>query len=227
MSKRFLLSSCLVALCLFASSATAQTSDKKFDFFVGYSNLQAEGVADDDQSTTQDDFFDRRESIHGVNAAATAWFQSGFGLKGDFSFHRKSDSEDVTGGRDEASFSTAYFMGGPTVKLRNSTRVEPFLHGLVGGAYNRVEFESTRTVTGGTQRVSFETDAVDFAVALGGGIDIRLGDRVSLRAIQVDWAPIFLRDRTVNILGGTGTVQPFRLEGQRQDNIRIGVGIVF
>jgi opacity protein-like surface antigen len=224
MSKQLL----ILCLLLVAPAAMAQTTDKKFEFFAGYSNLQAEGIADDDQSTTQDDFFDRRESIHGLNVAGTGWFQSGFGLKGDFSWHRKGDTETVAGGgRDEASFNVAYFMAGPTVKLRNTTRVEPFLHGLVGGAYNRVEFESTRPVTGGTQRVQFETDAVDFAVALGGGLDIRVNDRFSIRAIQVDWAPIFFRDRTVNILGTTGVLQPFRLEGQRQDNIRIGVGIVF
>ena len=64
-------------------------------------------------------------------------------------------------------------------------------------------------------------------MAVGGGLDVRLSDRVSLRVIQIDYAPVFLRDRSISVLGQAGAVQTFTLEGQRQDNICFSFGIVF
>jgi hypothetical protein len=51
-------------------------------------------------------------------------------------------------------------------------------------------------------------DATSFAMALGGGLDLRAGKRIAVRLIQVDYTPTFF---------GSG----------RQDNFRISAGIVF
>ena len=80
---------------------------------------------------------------------------------------------------------------------------------------------------GGTFDTSFDTGATDFAMAVGGGVDVRLSDNFSLRLIQVDYAPVFLKDRSIGRLGAAGAIVPFTLEGQRQDNIRISVGLTF
>lgn len=221
----------LIALCLLvmAPAALAQSSDRRVEFFIGYSNLQAEGVPDrnDPNNVFNGDFFDRRKGLHGVNGSITGFFNSGLGLKGDFSFHRNEDSTSVSNGRDSVEHRVTYFMGGPVLKLRNSSRVEPFVHALFGGASTRFDVKSVRNVANGTVTSSFETSTTDFAMALGGGLNVRLGDKFSLRLFQVDWAPIFLRDRSVNVLGGVGAIQPVTLEGQRQDNVRFSVGVIF
>ena len=58
-------------------------------------------------------------------------------------------------------------------------------------------------------------------------MDVRVGERTKIRIFQMDYAPIFLRDRTVEVLGGTGVIEPTTLNGQRQDNFRFSVGVTF
>ena len=225
MKKLYLLLACFLML---APVALAQ-SDGGVNVFLGYSNLQAEGAINPTNPSQPftGDFFDRRRGAHGANAAVAGYFNSVVGLKGDFSFHRNEDGIDLANGRDSVETQVYYFMGGPILKFRNSSRIEPFVHGLAGGAHTRFEVESRRDLTGGSTRNTFDTSSTDFAVAFGGGIDVRLGGRFSIRAIQVDYAPIFLRDRSISILGNAGAIQTLALEGQRQDNIRFSVGIVF
>jgi opacity protein-like surface antigen len=155
----------------------------------------------------------------------TGYFNDYVGITGDFSFHRKEDKE-IFGPGDEDRLDTRviYFMAGPKVKYRNASRLEPFAHALFGGAHTR--FKVTQQFAPGVTD-SFSTGATDFAMAVGGGIDVRLGDNFSLRLIQVDYAPVFLKDRSVVNLGGVGAINPFILESQRQDNVRISVGITF
>jgi opacity protein-like surface antigen len=220
----------LALLCLLTlvPASFAQT-DKKVEVFLGYSNLQAEGVPDrdDPNNVFDDDFFDRRKGLHGGNASVTGYFYSRLGITGDFSFHRSEDNVDFTGGRNSIDTRVIYFMGGPQFKLRNDSRIEPFVRVLAGGAHTRFEVSSQQTTSNGTVTNSFDTSSTDFAMGVGGGLDIRLSDRFSIRAFQVDYAPIFLRDRSINVLGQTGAIQPFTLEGQRQDHIRFSVGIIF
>ncbi|NOT64089.1 MAG: porin family protein [Acidobacteria bacterium] len=214
---------------LMLSSATLAQGGKPVSFFAGYSNLQAEGRFDPDNPTQNfnDDFFERRRGAHGVNLAIAGYPTKVFGIKGDFSFHRNDDDTDFATGRNSVETQVYYFMGGPIVKFRNRGRVEPFVHALAGGAHTRFVVDSQNTVANVTTRRTVEANSTDFAAAIGGGVDVRVCDRFSIRAIQVDYAPIFLRDRSISVLGTAGALQPFTLEGQRQDNIRISVGIVF
>lgn len=98
---------------------------------------------------------------------------------------------------------------------------------MAGGAHTR--FKASREFGGSAATIanSFEVGSTDFAAAAGGGIDIRMGDRTRLRLIQVHYAPVFLRDRTVQVLGSTGVIEPSTLEGQRQDNFRFSFGVTF
>jgi opacity protein-like surface antigen len=221
----------MTLVCLaFAAPAVFAQNDKRAEFFIGYSNLQAEGITDvnDPASAFDDDFFDRRKGLNGVNGSLTGFLNSRFGIKGDFSYHQTGDTETLPGGgRSSLDTRVIYFMGGPVFKFRNAGRVEPFVHALAGGANTRFDASLTTPITGGTIQNSFDVSSTDFAAAIGGGVDIRLGDKFSLRAIQFDYTPVFLRDRSINVLGGAGAIQPFTLEGQRADNIRISVGIVF
>jgi hypothetical protein len=218
----------ILSILIIGPAAYAQ-SDRRAEIFIGYSNLQSEGVVDTDDPSEvfDDDFFDRRLGLHGVNASVAGFFTSTFGIKGDFSFHRNQDDADIIGGRNEIENRVFYFMAGPTFKLRNVSKVEPFVHALAGGAHTWFGVDMIRSIPGGSMRSSFDTSSTDFAASVGGGLDIRVGERFSIRAIQVDYSPVFLRDRSVDVLGGAGAIVPFTLEGQRQDNIRISAGIVF
>lgn len=217
----------VAGLLIIAPLSFAQ--DQRTEFFIGYSNLQGEGIpgTNDPNDVFGIDFFERRATLHGVNAEITGFPFKRFGITGDFSFHRKEDSADLSNGTDSIKTDTYYFMAGPSVKFRNSGRVEPFIRAMAGGSHTRFDVSIRRTSGANTVSSSFETSSTDFAAAIGGGLDVRLGDKFSLRVFQVDYMPIFLRDRSVRVLGGAGAIQPVTLEGQRQDNVRFSVGLVF
>ena len=225
-------------LAAFASVASAQTTTDELGpvVFVGYSNLQAEGVPSHEQNTNNsfdDRVFGNRAGLHGVNAAVTGYVTPRFGITGDFSFNQRSrnfgDTGSTTVGNVSGDVDTRVFqfMGGPQVRFPNQTRVTPFARVLFGVANTRFEVEQNTRLATGTSTRSFNTSSTDFAMAVGGGLDVRLNERVGLRLLQVDYNPVFLRDRSINVLGATGALNTQTLEGQRQDNIRLGFGVTF
>jgi hypothetical protein len=121
--------------------------------------------------------------LHGVNASGVYNFSKYVGVKGDFSTHHKQ------------TFSLQNYLGGIQVKnnAKEGSRVRPFAHALAGVV---VASEGFRAQGGA------------FSVAVGGGIDIRVNKRVSVRAIQVDY-------------------NPYISGGYYSNNVRIGAGIVF
>ena len=104
---------------------------------------------------------------------------------------------------DEPDFSerirTHSFLFGPRFSARNKSRATPFAHVLVGAAHN-----DSRAREAGLD-LHFADTA--FAAALGGGLDVRVGRRVAVRAFQLD----YLR---TNFFGGS------------QNNGRISAGLV-
>jgi len=219
----------LAVLC--APAAFAQDTAKTGpEVFVGYSNLQAEGVPSQElnQNNSFDDtVFGERTGLHGVNAEVTHYFTERFGITGDFSLNQRSRNVTFTGGTGNVDTRVINVLGGPQVRLTNESRVTPFVRALFGVANTRFEAQESTTVTGGTVTNSFSTNATDFAMALGGGLDVRLNDRVGLRVLQVDYNPVFLRDRSINVLGAAGALTPQTLESNRQDNIRLSFGVTF
>jgi opacity protein-like surface antigen len=219
----------LAVLC--APSALAQTTAKTgTEVFVGYSNLQAEGVPSQElnQNNSFDDrVFGERTGLHGVNAEVTQYITERFGVTGDFSLNQRSRDITFTNGTGNIDTRVINIMGGPQVRFPNETRVTPFVRALFGVANTRFEAQENQTVAGGTVSNSFTTNATDFSMALGGGLDVRLNDRVGLRVLQVDYNPVFLRDRSINVLGAAGALTPQTLESDRQDNIRLSFGVTF
>ena len=67
-------------------------------------------------------------------------------------------------------------MYGPRVSTR-FLFAKPFVHALLGAAYGSVKV----TPTG-----PHDSD-LSFALAVGGGVDIKLGERFSIRAVQADY----------------------------------------
>ena len=230
--RKLLFLSLLTLLC--ALPCAAQTSagdDRRPEFFVGYSNLQAEGLPERNTTTGSfsDDLFGERTGLHGINVSATGYLTPRFGLTGDFSYHaRDRNFTPAGGGEGDIDTRVINAMAGPQVRFPNQTRSTPFLRGLFGVANTRFNVSSsTQPAGGGNVTSTFSTNATDFAMALGGGLDVRVGERVALRVFQIDYNPVFLRDRSISVLGGAGAIQPTRLESNRQDNIRLGFGVTF
>jgi opacity protein-like surface antigen len=212
--------------CILATAtiSSAQTPE----IFVGYTNLQGEGLNNRNNPDWifDTEFFRTRTTLHGVNASITGYNEVGIGLTGDFSWARRADSEAFSGGTDTANTDTFYFLGGPAVKFARSSKVQPFARVLAGFAYNRFKASREFDSSIGTPSNSFVVGATDFAASVGGGIDVAVGERTKIRVFQLDYAPIFLRDRTIEVLGGT-VIEPTTLNGQRQDNFRFSIGVTF
>ncbi|HVG35289.1 MAG TPA: outer membrane beta-barrel protein [Pyrinomonadaceae bacterium] len=228
----------VLVIFMFICASLGLAQDRRPEIFVGYSNLQAEGIPSQELNQTNsfdDEVFGERAGLHGVNAEITGYVTPRFGLTGDFSYHQRTRSFSGAGAGTGAGAATTgeidtrvfQFLGGPTVRFPNETRVTPFLRSLFGVANTRFEVEQRQQLPAGTVTSSFNTSSTDFAMALGGGLDVRVNERFALRALQVDYNPVFLRDRSINVLGGAGAVLPQTLEGQREDNIRLSFGVVF
>ena len=196
--------------------ATPVGDRAKGELFVGYSNNQIDiGISDDDNDFQ--DLFDDRIGAHGFEVSGVYNVSRYFGVKGDFSGHFKNfDVGDPFSPSDvfQVDASLYNFMGGVQVKDNNREgRFKPFAHALVGAAHARTKFNDA--FFEGPFCSDPDIDCDDFtesdtglAMAFGGGIDVRMSRRVSIRAIQVDY-------------------NPTRLGGSTQHNVRFGVGLVF
>jgi opacity protein-like surface antigen len=219
----------LLAILLFCSVSVFAQGEHNPEIFLGYSNLQAEGFRDTNNpnSVLTNDFFRDRTTLHGINGEATVFPFDMFSLTGDLSFNRKKRKTDVTNGSDSEHLDTWYFMAGPSYVADTDGIVRPFVRMLFGGAHTSYEAIAKRTVNSGNITSSFDLGTTDFSLALGGGLDFKVGERVKVRVIQFDYAPIFLGDRSLMVLGQAGVLRPLVLDGQRQDNLRFSVGITF
>ncbi len=185
---KILFSAFLVAV--FAAFSLAQSSDdyKKGEIFVGYSPNVIDASSGD------------ATIFHGVNVSGVYNFSKNIGIKADFSTHHKSAGASTPNGI-ALKASLQNFLGG--VQFKNNShegRVKPFVHALVGVA----RLNASANFFGTSARDS----DTGLAIAIGGGIDIRVNKRVSIRIAQIDYNPIRLNGGTIN-------------------NVRLGFGIVF
>ena len=200
----------LVLLALLStSSMLVAAQDKRFEVFGGYSYL----MTDLEESDAP---LDRFDNLDGFNVAATGYFTKRFGITGDFSAHFRNETEQVSGGVVRFKARSYRYLGGPQVSFRNDTRVTPFIRFLAGVENNRFSFQATPT--GGSVPTTSESVSVtDFSLALGGGLDVRLNDRLAIRVFQIDYNPDFVRRRPDIGIN----------ESRRLDNVRFSIGIVF
>jgi opacity protein-like surface antigen len=101
------------------------------------------------------------------------------------------------------------FLVGPEIKGRNHTRLTPFAHALFGVARGSTDFRTSGPILNLTDKGS----DTGFAMAFGGGLDIRATERVGFRA-SMDYNPAFLGNSE---FGRSG----------RRDHVRLSLGIVF
>ncbi|PYS70721.1 MAG: hypothetical protein DMF69_12630 [Acidobacteria bacterium] len=220
------------SLLLFVSTAFAQSDDyKKFEFFGGYSSLFFDSLSGDTSNSAINDVLGEKQNLRGLNLAVTGNFHKYFGAKFDYSLHLREDNFSRPAGSGTVDSTVQNFLGGIQIK-NNSTdgpKFKPFGHALFGVATQKVDIDSPQlpAIFGISD---FHVNETSFAMAFGGGIDIKINDRFDVRAIQLDWNIINRGDQQTGIVLVPTPFQtvgtPFFIPGRRVDNVRFGVGIV-
>jgi len=206
----------LLASALVGSAQSPTPNEyPKVEVFVGYSALGESGsraISFGPNASVSGDF-----EGQGFETSIIRNFSKHLGIKGDFSasFNNESGSGPITGCTPACTTVTQNFqlktrvynfLAGPEFKARNSTRFTPFVHALGGFAHTSATF----TTPGPTNILFLRRNDTSFAMALGGGLDIRASKRVSFRALM-DYNPVFVNDST------TGT----------RDFVRFSLGVLF
>jgi opacity protein-like surface antigen len=147
------------------------------------------------------------------------------GIVGEFSGHYQSNSSSVSfpivfGGfiavipgpigtfTTRADQNIYTFLFGPRFSYRKDKRLTPFAHVLPGFARSHVDGVVMAPPGVGIADFSFSDSATAFAMAIGGGVDIRLSRSWAFRTIQADYLLT-------------------HFAGQTQSNARITTGIVY
>ena len=222
----------LATLILAISTAvSAQDEYKKYEFFGGYSSLYFDNLAGDTSSPGINDVLGEKQNLRGFNLAAGVNFHKYVGAKFDYSLHLREDNFDRPLGAGTVDTTVQNFLGGIQIKnnMEDGPTFKPFGHALFGVANQKIDVDSPQLpALFGIN--DFSVNETSFAMAFGGGLDIKLNNRFDLRVVQIDWNIIKRGEQqlgTVLVPTPFQTVgSPFILEGRRQDNIRIGIGIV-
>jgi len=223
----------LATLLLAISTAVSAQSDeyKKYEFFGGYSSLYFDNLAGDTSSPGINDVLGEKQNLRGFNLAAGVNFHKYVGAKFDYSLHLREDNFSRTLGNGTVDTTVQNFLGGIQVKnnMEDGPRLKPFGHALFGVANQKIDVDSPQlpALFGISD---FSVNETSFAMAFGGGLDIKLNNRFDLRVVQIDWNIIKRGEQqlgTVLVPTPLQTVgSPFILPGNRQDNLRLGIGIV-
>ena len=214
-----------------ASAALAQDDYKKYEFFGGYSALYLDNLAGDTSSPAVNDVLGEKQNLRGFNLAAGFNFHKYVGAKFDYSLHLREDNFTRPAGSGTIDTTLQNFLGGIQVKnnMNDGPRFKPFGHALFGVAVQKVDVDSPNlpALFGISD---FHTNETSFSMAFGGGLDIKLNDRFDVRVVQIDWNIINRGDQQTGIVLAPTPFQtvgqPFVIPGTRQDNLRLGIGIV-
>jgi opacity protein-like surface antigen len=218
-------------LFVFTTTALAQDDYKKFEFFGGYSALFVDNLAGDTGSPAVDDVLGEKQTLRGLNLAAGYNFHKYIGAKFDYSIHFREDDFSRPLGSGTVDTTLQNILGGIQVKnnAEDGPRFKPFGHALFGIAVQKLDVDSPQlpAVFGVSD---FHTNETSFAMAFGGGLDIKLNDRFDVRVVQIDWNIINRGDQQTGIVLAPTPFQtvgtPFVIPGTRQDNLRLSIGIV-
>jgi len=140
----------------------------RLELFTGYSFLHASAGS-------------KGYSLNGWEGSATRNLTPWFGLEADFNGLYGSGPASIP------SYLPRYtFLFGPHVSFRKITRVTPFVHWLWGGARGPTRTYASTCVDGSSCTVTTSSDTF-LAGDVGGGVDIKVGPRFSVRAMEADY----------------------------------------
>jgi hypothetical protein len=204
----------LLLAILLASAPAALAQDKDYadwEFYVGYAHERANNGADrldargvrilPSGAGARVDFVSERLPYNGVMGELVANVHRRVGLVTNFSatWANTGFVDTISGRRFDARLARYTLLFGPRFNARNSTPFIPFAHALFGLTHYQAKFKNGDFSCPDTHDTAF-------AMGLGAGLDIRAGNRIDLRPIQVDYLPVFF-------------------DHGREDNIRFSAGI--
>ncbi|MDR1727709.1 MAG: porin family protein [Acidobacteriota bacterium] len=152
----------LVVVLLLGISSVAMAQDVPVaSIFGGYSFYRCNDIASSCD-------------LHGWNAAVDFNVNKNWAVTADFDGHYgwldQTDAQRIA--NEWTDVKSHSFLFGPKYTIGSSDKVRPYLHALFG--INHVN-PDTATVEN------------NFAMAYGGGVDIKVNDRLSIRPAQVDY----------------------------------------
>jgi len=226
---------CICLLCCFAIPAFGQQDTPRAEVFGGYSylHIDTQGVTGTTIDTACNNLlghgtcppgsFQVHQNFNGWNASVQVNVTRLFGIKADFSGHYGTpvtfssqiqsllSQAGITGLPPNAK-SYSYLFG-PVVS-QSAGRYRPFAHALFGA--NSVSTNLSGVTIGGLGIPGLTLTDTAFAMAFGGGVDVKLTDHLSLRAGQADY--LFTKHDFSGGIQGIAT---------HQNNFRASVGAVF
>jgi hypothetical protein len=113
-------------------------------------------------------------NFHGWNASVTGNITKRFGIVADFSGHYGSELDGSVLIKQDAHS----FLFGPRFSFRGK-RLTPFVYALFGAT----RFHESAIISG--QKLSHSDTGL--RSVLGGGLDVKVNDRVAIRAFQLDY----------------------------------------
>lgn len=184
-----------IAVCTLAFIAASMAQDKpQSEFFGGYSYLHS---SDSGVSV----------NANGVSGSFSFNPNATVGLVADFGYyHANPNVASLIGPipiSTSVSVNTFSYMFGPKYAIRTHEKVTPFVQALFGGAHQSTSFNISG-ITGSSGENAF-------AMALGGGLDVKATSNVAIRLIQAEYVLTKFND------GGNN----------RQNSIRLSAGVVF
>jgi opacity protein-like surface antigen len=228
--KRLLSLAAAALIC--ASTCLAQSDDyKKWEFYGGYSALSFDNLGGNTDITAINEVLGEKNTLRGFNLALTRNFHKYFGVKADYSLHLREDNFTRPAGSGTIDSTVQNFLGGIQVKdnSEDGPRFKPFGHALFGIAVQKIDLDSPQlpAVFGISD---FHVNETSFAMAFGGGVDIKLNHKFDVRLVQLDWNIINRGAQQTGILlvptPHAAAGSPFVIPGTTQNNLRIGAGIV-
>ncbi|MFN2493114.1 MAG: outer membrane protein [Pyrinomonadaceae bacterium] len=192
--RKLLLLLAIILVC--APAGFAQSDYSNWEFFIGYAHERANNGADRldargrsvsaSGATSRVDFVSERRPFNGVTAEAVANVHKNVGLVTNFAatFADEDFVDRLSGRTFNARLSRYTLLFGPRYNWRNSSPFLPFVHALFGATRYHADFRNDDFTCP-------DTNETAFAMALGGGLDIRAGNHVDIRAAQVDYLPVF------------------------------------
>src|ERR1044071_7481631 len=178
----------IFGLLLICTNTVLAQDYKKWEFFGGYSALQFDNLGGDTGNPAVDDILSGRNTLRGFELAITRNFHKYVGAKFDYSLHLREDEFSRPAGSGTIDSTIQNFLGGIQIKnnSEDGPRFKPFGHALFGVAVQKVDVDSPQlpAIFGISD---FHVNETSFAMAFGGGIDIKLNNKIDIRAGQIDW----------------------------------------
>jgi hypothetical protein len=143
--------------------------------------------------------------LGGLEGSATGYVNRFLGVEADFTVYRDKLINPVpfAPGNTGPHATRASFLFGPHFAYRGKPHLNPFAHVLLGGAYGRSwDFLPSVDLVRNTHGA--------FAVALGGGLDVKATRFLWIRVIQVDYLRVtYPEDPQNNLRMSFGVVLRF------------------